>query len=101
MVTGAGAFSRTREAAARRLVVAVAVLVLLDVAGGLTAIADAVLALACLVSAASGFFDGGLGAPGLSRRHVALQVLLVSWTALTGLVAADLVRRPAPLRIEE
>jgi hypothetical protein len=45
------------------------------------------LGLACLVSAASGFFDGGLGAEGLSRRHVVIQVVLVGWTALTGVLA--------------
>jgi hypothetical protein len=45
------------------------------------------LGLACLVSAVSGFVDGGLAAPGLARRHVVLQVVLVAWTAVTGLLA--------------
>jgi hypothetical protein len=49
--------------------------------------ASVLLALACLVSAISGFFDGGLGAPGLSRSQVTFQYVLVSWTAVVGLLA--------------
>jgi hypothetical protein len=122
---------------AQRLVGAVALLVLLDVVGGLVAISDgvnrgmqawgstarlaapwpmvlvqvaatavaitarravarpaaALLSVLCLVSAVSGFFDGGLGAPGLLRRHVALQVVLVCWTALVGVLALQHARR--------
>ncbi len=58
------------------------------------------LGLACLVSAVSGFVDGGLAAHGLARRHVAFQVVLVGWTALTGLLAvaraAAVTRHPDP-----
>ncbi|GAA2728181.1 hypothetical protein [Cellulomonas aerilata] len=137
METDTVASGRRQGHPPRRLIGAVVVLVALDLAGGLTAIADginrgmgawgprarlaaplpmillqvvtaavavraprrparaaaAVLALACLVSAVSGFFDGGLGAPGLSRRHVALQVVLVGWTGLTGVLTAAHVRR--------
>src|SRR5688572_10287534 len=45
------------------------------------------LAVACLISAISGFFDGGLSAAGLSRSQVTLQYVLVSWTAVVGVFA--------------
>jgi hypothetical protein len=57
--------------------------------------AAALLALACGVSGVSGFLDGGLAAPGLARRHVVLQVVLVAWTVLTGAVAVDHAARLA------
>ena len=46
------------------------------------------LALACLVSVASGFFDGGLGNDALSPALAAYQVVLLAVTGLTGLAAA-------------
>lgn len=42
------------------------------------------LAAACLISAVSGFFDGGFAGEDLTGWHVAFQVLLIGWTALTG-----------------
>lgn len=42
------------------------------------------LAAACLISAISGFFDGGFAAEELTGWHVAFQVLLIGWTALAG-----------------
>jgi hypothetical protein len=50
-------------------------------------IAAIVLALACLVSAISGFFDGGLANDELSGGLVAWQVFLLSVTALVGVLA--------------
>jgi hypothetical protein len=46
------------------------------------------LALACLVSVVSGFFDGGLANPVLSGWLVAFQVLLLVVTAAVGVCAA-------------
>ena len=56
-------------------------------AGWRATIACGLLAIACLVSAISGFFDGGLGAPGLSRAQVVFQYVLVTWTAVVGALA--------------
>jgi uncharacterized membrane protein len=53
------------------------------------------LSLACLVSAVSGFFDGGLADTRLARRHVAFQAVLIAWTAVVGALAADHARRRA------
>jgi hypothetical protein len=57
-----------------------------------------ILALACLVSGVSGFFDGAFAAAELGPGQVAFQVLLLGWTAVVGLIAAaftvSLVRRP-------
>jgi len=116
----------------RRLLLAVAFLFVLDLAGGLLAVrsgvntwADAwgnrallaapwpmvgaqllltflstrttrrrgalpacLLAVACLVSAVSGFFDGALGHDRLSSGLVAFQVVLLTATAAVGLLAA-------------
>ena len=55
-------------------------------------IAAGLLAFACLVSAISGFFDDGLGAPGLSRSQVVFQYVLVSWTAVVGVLAIARLR---------
>ena len=46
-----------------------------------------VLALACLVSAISGFFDGGLANDELSGGLVAWQVFLLIVTAVVGILA--------------
>ena len=46
-----------------------------------------VLALACLVSAISGFFDGGLANDELSGGLVAWQVFLLTATAAVGILA--------------
>ena len=61
---------------------------------GWTVAAAGVLALACLVSVASGFFDGGLGNPVLTGGLVAYQVALLLVTAMVGLLA---VRRAVAL----
>ena len=62
-----------------------------------------VLALACLVSAVSGFFDGGLGNEALSGGLVAWQVFLLTATAVVGFLAIlrarDLRASPFPGRI--
>ena len=50
-------------------------------------VAAIVLALACLVSAISGFFDGGLANDELSGGLVAWQVFLLTATAVVGLLA--------------
>jgi hypothetical protein len=50
-------------------------------------IAAIVLALACLVSAISGFFDGGLANEELSGGLVAWQVFLLTATAVVGVLA--------------
>ena len=119
------------EASAPRLVIGVCVLLLVDLIGGLLAIANdvnsageawssnatlaaplpmmvaqavlagvaarwrgtpaavaaGVLALACLVSGISGFFDGQLGKDGLAEWLVAFQVLLVTATLVVGALA--------------
>ncbi len=121
-----------RMTGARRLVVAMGVLVIVDVIGGLLAVgadvntwaeawsgeallaapwpmivvqvvltwlatrkdgllatvAAALLAVACLVSAISGFFDGGLGNDELSGGLVVFQVFLLAVTATVGVLAA-------------
>jgi hypothetical protein len=46
------------------------------------------LAAACLVSAVSGFFDGGLANAELSRALVGVQALLLAVTATVGACAA-------------
>jgi len=50
-------------------------------------VAAIVLALACLVSAISGFFDGGLANDELSGGLVAWQVFLLTATAVVGVLA--------------
>jgi hypothetical protein len=56
-------------------------------------VAAALLGTACLLSAASGFFDGQLGRRDLPRPMVVLQVVLVTATAGVGLLSmARLVR---------
>jgi energy-converting hydrogenase Eha subunit A len=116
----------------RLLVAAVAVLVVLDLAGGLIAIATdlndvgeawsweaglavpwpfillqlaltavavlgrrrfaiaaaVLLTATCVVSVLSGLFDGNLFAEGLGPGEKAFQIVLVSWMALVGLLAA-------------
>jgi hypothetical protein len=52
------------------------------------AVPATVLALACLVSIVSGFFDGGLGNDRLTPWHAAYQALLLAVTGLVGLLAA-------------
>ena len=50
-------------------------------------VAAGLLAVACLVSVASGFFDGGLGNDALSTGLAAYQVLLLTVTGAVGVVA--------------
>lgn len=47
------------------------------------------------MSALSGFLDGGLADERLSRRHSAFQAVLIVWTGLVGVLAADHARRRA------
>jgi hypothetical protein len=50
-------------------------------------VAAGVLALACLVSVISGFFDGGLANDSLDGQLVAFQVFLLLVTGVVGLLA--------------
>lgn len=50
-------------------------------------VAAGLLSAACLVSAASGFFDGGLGNENVPAHLVPLQWLLVGSTAVVGVLA--------------
>ena len=52
------------------------------------AIPAGLLALACLVSVASGFFDGGLGNAALEPGMAAYQVFLLAVTGVVGVLAA-------------
>lgn len=54
----------------------------------LAVVAAGLLALACLVSVVSGFFDGGLGNDELSGGLAAYQVLLLTVTGMLGVLAA-------------
>jgi hypothetical protein len=60
--------------------------------GRRAAVAAGLLAAACLVSAVSGFFDGGLQDPDLTGWTHAFQVLLLT---VTGVVAVLAARRAA------
>ena len=51
-------------------------------------VAAVLLALACLVSVVSGFFDGGIGNDALTPALSAYQVLLLAVTAVVGTFAA-------------
>lgn len=53
-----------------------------------SAIPAGLLALACLVSVASGFFDGGLGNAALEPGMGAYQVFLLAVTGVVGVLAA-------------
>jgi hypothetical protein len=57
------------------------------------AIPAGLLALACLVSVASGFFDGGLGNAGLEPGMAAYQVFLLAVTGAVGVLAAARARQ--------
>ncbi len=61
------------------------------------AVAAGLLAVACLLSVVSGFFDGGIGNDALTPALSAFQGLLLAVTAATGLLAlartAELLRR--------
>ena len=52
------------------------------------AIPAGLLAAACLVSVASGFFDGGLGNAALEPGMAAYQVVLLAVTGVVGVLAA-------------
>ena len=52
------------------------------------AVPAGLLAVACLVSLASGFFDGGLGHAGLEPGMAAYQVFLLAVTGVVGVLAA-------------
>jgi hypothetical protein len=51
-------------------------------------VAAVLLALACLVSVVSGFFDGGLGNDELTPALSAYQIFLLAVTAVVGALAA-------------
>lgn len=55
--------------------------------GRATSVAAGVLALACLVSVVSGFFDGGLANDSLDGPLVGFQVFLLTVTAVVGVLA--------------
>jgi hypothetical protein len=55
-------------------------------------VAAGLLATACLVSVASGFFDGGLGNDELTTGLAAYQVLLLTVTGAVGVLALMRVR---------
>lgn len=63
-----------------------------------TAIASGFLAVACLVSVASGFFDGGLGNAGLEPGMGAYQAFLLAVTGAVGVLAAVRTTQLAPRR---
>jgi MFS family permease len=69
------------------------------------AIPAGLLALACLVSAVSGFFDGGLGNDALEPGMAAFQVFLLVVTGVVGVLAAvravALARSASPGRAPE
>ena len=56
------------------------------------ALPAALLVLACLVSVASGFFDGGLGNDALTPAHSVFQAFLLAVTGVVGLLAAARAR---------
>lgn len=87
--------SHATLAAPLPMMVAQGVLVaLLLRAGRRTAvIAGLLMALACVVSFVSGFFDGQLGRDDLAPGEVLFQVWLISATLVLGVVAALGVRR--------
>lgn len=59
------------------------------------AVPAGLLAVACLVSLASGFFDGGLGNTTLEPGMAAFQVCLLSVTGVVGVLAAIRARQLA------
>jgi len=63
--------------------------------GRLARVAAGLLATACLVSVASGFFDGGLGHANLQPGMRAYQVFLLVVTGLVGLLATPRAARTA------
>ncbi len=58
-------------------------------------VAAGLLATACLVSVASGFFDGGLGSDELGAGLSAFQVLLLTVTGAVGALALVLAAQKA------
>ena len=62
------------------------------------AVPAGLLAVACLVSLASGFFDGGLGNTALEPGMAAYQVFLLSVTGVVGVLAAIRATQLAPTR---
>lgn len=71
--------------------------------GRWVALPVALLALACVVSVVSGFFDGGLGNDKLSGWLVAYQGMLLTATGVVGVLAAvrafRVLARPARLAV--
>jgi hypothetical protein len=82
--------SRALLAAPLPMIVAQVVLVVLAVRlrGRWAAVPAGLLALACLVSVVSGFFDGGLGNEELTPALSAYQALLLGVTGVVGVLAA-------------
>lgn len=67
--------------------------------GRRAAVAAGLLAVACLVSVVSGFFDGGIGNDALSPTLSGYQMLLLAVTATVGVLAAR--RSVEALRLQE
>jgi hypothetical protein len=72
---------------------AAAVLVLSRGGRRTSRIAASLLAVACGVSVASGFFDGQLGRAGLTGSEVAYQLGLLAVTGLVGLAGLGAFRQ--------
>lgn len=72
------------------MIVGQVVMTVLSVRGRsrLAAVPAGLLAVACLVSLASGFFDGALGHAGLKPGMAAYQVFLLVVTGVVGVLAA-------------
>lgn len=62
------------------------------------AVPAGLLGVACLASLASGFFDGGLGHPGLEPGMAAYQAFLLVLTGVVGVLAAARAAQLAMLR---
>ncbi len=84
--------SQALLAAPLPMIVAQVVLAVLAVRlhGRWAAVPAGLLALACLASVASGFFDGGLGNEELTPALSAYQVLLLAVTGVVGVAATVL-----------
>ena len=63
--------------------------------GWVARVAAGLLAAACRASVASGFFDGQLARADLSPAEIGFQIVLLTLTALLGVVAGVLAAAPA------
>lgn len=95
IVTGVNTFAEAWNSTARlaapwpMMVVQVALTWVAVTRSGMVAIlASVLLAIACFVSFISGFFDGAYASEELAAGHILFQVVLISWTAVVGVIAA-------------